>query len=129
MNPENKLKHILDEALVDSVSQLDRRILDDAWQAGQRGRQIQRRLLGVAVIAVLCIAIYVSVQTNTKHPWDEQEDAMIPWTGRWTLGAVNVRHRKEGMKGLEQFSMLGHKHSGPRPEPLSIQHVLAELED
>jgi len=128
MNPENKIKHILDEALVDSVPQLDRRILDDAWQAGQRGRQIQRRLFGLAAIVVLCIAMYVSVQTNS-HPGDEQEDAMIPWTGRWTLGAVNVRHRKEGMKGLEQFNMLGHKQSGPRPEPLSIQRVLDELDD
>lgn len=129
MNPENKIKHILDEALVDSVPQLDRRILDDAWQAGRRHRQIQRRLLGVAAIAVLCVAIYVSVQINTKHPGDKQEEAMIPWTDRWTLGAVNVRHRQEGMKGLEQFSMVGPEQSGPRPETLSIQHVLAELEE
>jgi hypothetical protein len=129
MNPENKIKQILDEALVDSVPQLDRRILDNAWQAGQRGRQIQRRLLGVALIAVLCIVICVSVPTNTKQPGDEQEEAMPPWTDRWTLGAANIRHRQGGMKGLEQFSMLGQKRSGPRPEPLSIQRVLAELED
>lgn len=129
MNPENKIKHILDEALVDSTPQLDRRILDDAWQAGWRSRQIQRRWLGVAAIAVLCVAIYVSVPINTKHPGYRQADVMVPWTDRWTLGAVNVRHRQEGMKVFEQFSILGPKQSGPRPEPLSIQDVLAELED
>lgn len=130
MDSENRIKHLLDEALVEGGLQLDRRILSDAWQAGQRGRQSHRRmLLGVVVILVLGLAFCVSVKTNRKYPLSEPENATVLRSESWTLGAVNVRYRREGMEGLDRFSMLGREHSEPPLVPLSIQRVLDKLED
>lgn len=129
MNPKDKIKQLLGEAIVETDSSLDQRILADAWQAGRGYRKIRQVVVGLAAAITIFMVVLLCVRSGPSSPKDSQGYVNIPIAERLTLGAINATYRNEGLDGFDHFFELASKQSGPRPERLSIQSVLEDFED
>ena len=129
MNPKDKIKQLLGEAIVETDSSLDQRILAGAWQAGRGYRKIRQGVVGLAAAITIFMVVLLCVRSGPSSPKDSQGYVNIPIAERLTLGAINATYRNEGLDGFDHFFELASKQSGPRPERLSIQSVLEDFED
>ena len=129
MNPKDKIKQLLGEAIVETDSSLDQRILADAWQAGRGCRKMRQGVVGLVATITIFVVVLLCVRSGPNSPKDSQAYVNIPIAERLTLGAINATYRDQGLDGLDLFFELAGNPSGQRPERLSIQSVLEDFED
>ena len=129
MNPKDKIKQLLGEAIVETDSSLDQRILADAWQAGRGCRKMRPAVVGLAAAVAIGIVVTLYVQQRPDGPKETDQYIDVPVADRLTLGAINATYRRSGLEGFDHLFELAGKQSGPRPERLSIQSVLDDFDD
>lgn len=130
MNPERRIKQLLDEATIETGDGFDRHLLDNAWQGSHQCRRINTIIVTVAASLVIWLGRWwILDEAQSKQPLHSPPYAQTSLCELRSLGTLNKACQLDLLSGLNQLMDQANHRSGPRPDRLTVEEILNECDE
>ena len=130
MNPEQKIKQLLDEAVVETGGNFDQHLLDDAWQGSYRSRRLRTIIVTVAAsLVAFWGGWWIRNEFTPKQPLRLPLYTQASLCELMSSKCLNQAWQQDQWSGLNRLMDQVDQRSGPRPGRLTVDDILNECDE